>query len=365
MEHEALKRSVAEAYKAQFGSDPKAVVTAPGRVNLLGEHTDYNGGFVLPMPLTLEICVAIGEGPNPGKASLYSVTFDKASEIALDGKKEDEWSDFILGCFQFSQEKPDLSAGYCLAVGSTLPMGAGISSSAALEVATLRAIAALHGVEPDPVAIAHTARKVENEFVGMPCGIMDQFASSVGTLDMALFLDTRSMDYELAPLFPGHRFITLHSGVTHKLTDGSYEQRVKECNSACEKLGVKQLRDLGMDDLPRIEAIGGVEAKRARHIVTENQRVLDGVAALKAHNAGLFGRLMVQSHLSQKDDYGITVEETDELVEASLKLGALGARQTGGGFGGSLVVLVKEEMVEDWCQKMEQVFPQTHTLAIT
>lgn len=365
MDQDALKKSVSEAYEAKFGAKPKAIVTAPGRVNLLGEHTDYNGGFVLPMPLTLEICIAIGEGEKPGKAELYSVSFDSSSEIDLSGSKEDEWSDFVLGSFQLSEHKPDLTAGYRLAVGSTLPMGAGISSSAALEVATLRAIAAFKGEEADPVAIAHTARKVENEFIGMPCGIMDQFASSVGTLNMALFLDTRSMEYELAPLFPGHKFITLHSGVTHKLTDGSYEQRVKECNSACQKLGIEQLRDVGVEDLPRIESIGGVEAQRARHVVTENQRVLDAVQALKSGNAAMFGKLMVQSHLSQKDDYGITVEETDQLVEASLKLGAVGARQTGGGFGGSLVILLKEEDVDDWSEKMTTLFPQTRVIAIT
>ncbi|WP_180966805.1 galactokinase [Cohaesibacter celericrescens] len=365
MDSDALKATVGEAFAKQFGRQAQAIVTAPGRVNLLGEHTDYNGGFVLPMPLTLEICVAIGSGLKPGWAKLYSQNFDTSAEVDLAGDKADEWTDFILGCFKLSEQNPDLTAGYCIAVGSTLPMGAGISSSAALEVATLRAIAALAGVDPDPVAIAKTARKVENEFIGMPCGIMDQFASSVGTRNMALFLDTQSLDYELAPLIPDHKIITLHSGVTHKLTDGSYEQRVKECNSACEKLGIGLLRDVGVADLDRINAIGGVEAKRARHIVTDNQRVLDGVAALKARDAQAFGRLMSESHVSQKDDYEITVEETDELVDVAVQLGALGARQTGGGFGGSIVALVKDQDVDRWCDAMTSRYPQTKVLAIT
>ena len=365
MDSETLKTNVGKAFNDKFGAEPKAIVTAPGRVNLLGEHTDYNGGFVLPMPLELEICVAIGEGTKAGHAALYSQNFDSMADITLTGEKVDEWSDFILGCFQLSEHKPDLEKGYAIAVGSTLPMGAGISSSAALEVATLRAIAAYQGDEADPVRIAQTARKVENEFVGMPCGIMDQFASSVGTHDMALFLDTKSLAYELAPLIPGHKIVTLHSGVTHKLTDGSYEQRVRECQSACSKLGIEQLRDIGVDEMDRIEAMGGVETKRARHIVTDNQRVLDGVAYLKAHDAGSFGQLMIESHASQRDDYEITVDETDALVEAALELGALGARQTGGGFGGAIVVLLKDEAVKEWCDTMTSRYPETRVLAIT
>ncbi|TLP46232.1 galactokinase [Cohaesibacter sp. CAU 1516] len=365
MSHDSLIQSVSDAYEAQFGTKPAHVTTAPGRVNLLGEHTDYNGGYVLPMPLTLEVCIAIGPGDKPGFATLYSQSFDEICDIALKGSKSNHWSDFILGSFQLSEHKPDLNASYRLAIGSSLPMGAGISSSAALEVVSLRAIAAYLGVSVDPVAIAHTARKVENEFVGMPCGIMDQFASSVGAEAMALFLDARSMEYELAPLFPDHKIITLHSGVTHKLTDGSYEQRVKECASACAMLGINQLRDVGMEDLDRIEALGGVETRRARHIVTENQRVLDGVAALKAHDAATFGRLMVESHASQRNDYAITVAETDALVEAALAAGAKGARQTGGGFGGAIVALVADDQVDAWCEAMTRDHPETRILDVT
>ena len=365
MSSNSLTQSVSEAFEAQFGAAPAHVVTAPGRVNLLGEHTDYNGGYVLPMPLTLQVCIAIGPGDKPGFATLYSQSFEETCEIALAGTKSDHWSDFILGSFKLSEQKPDLKKGYRLAIGSSLPMGAGISSSAALEVVSLRAIAAYMGVVVDPVAIAHTARRVENAFVGMPCGIMDQFVSSVGVEAMALFLDARSMDYELAPLIPGYKIITMHSGVAHKLTDGSYEQRVKECASACAMLGIDQLRDVGMDDLDRIEALGGVETRRARHIVTENQRVLDGVAALKARDAATFGRLMVESHASQRDDYAITVPETDALVESALAAGAMGARQTGGGFGGAIVALLADDQVDTWCNTMTRDHPQTRILDIT
>lgn len=365
MDRHALLSSVSESFRQQFQSEPQAVVSAPGRVNLLGEHTDYNGGFVLPMPLDLEIAVAIGEGSMPGSAHIYSQNFDAKAEILLSDGKSDEWTDYILGCFHLSQHKPDLTKGYAIAVASTLPMGAGISSSAALEVATLRAIAAFRDVEPDHVAIARIAQKVEKDFVGMPCGIMDQFVSSVGTQDMALFLDTQSLHYELAPLFPEARVVVIHSGVTHKLTDGGYKQRVKECQSACEKLGVTLLREVDMADLERIEAMGGVETQRARHIVTENRRVLDGVVALKAHDMENFGRLMTESHISQRDDYNIVVEETDQLVMAALDKGALGARQTGGGFGGSIIALVRNDKVDAFCEAMVRDFDGIRILAVT
>lgn len=365
MDRQALLSSVSESFRQQFQSGPKALVSAPGRVNLLGEHTDYNGGFVLPMPLDLEIAVAIGEGPKPGIARIYSQNFDARAEIGLSDTKSDEWTDYILGCFHLSQHKPDLTKGYSIAVASTLPMGAGISSSAALEVATLRAIAAFEGEEPDNVAIAQIAQKVEKDFVGMPCGIMDQFVSSVGTHEMALFLDTQSLDYELAPLFPEARIVVIHSGVTHKLTDGGYEQRVRECQSACDKLGISLLREVDINDLVKIEAMGGVETQRARHIVTENQRVLDGVKALKAHDMESFGRLMTESHVSQRDDYGIVVEETDQLVTAALEKGALGARQTGGGFGGSIIALVRKQKVDAFCEAMLGDFDSIRILAVT
>ena len=365
MDESDLGGRVADTFKRYFGHDPEVWAIAPGRVNLLGEHTDYNGGFVLPMPLALAVGVAIGRGPEAGMVEIYSETLGKVCSVPRSGNRQGDWTDFILGCLTISEHAPEADQGLRVLVVSTLPMGAGISSSAALEVATLRALAALAGQETDPVALALNAQKVERDFVGMPCGIMDQFASSVGHYGKALFLDTRSLEYALAPLLKGFKFVTLHSGISHQLTDGSYEQRVEECGRACDMLGVEQLRDLDLHDLDRIEAIGGVEARRARHVVTENQRVLDGLAALKHPNAARFGRLMVDSHLSQRDDYAITIEQTDHLVEAALEAGALGARQTGGGFGGSIVALVADGSVDIWCDRMTGAFPATRVLAIS
>ncbi len=365
MKRDALLASTRDLFEQRFAAEPAAVVAAPGRVNLLGEHTDYNGGFVLPMPLDLNVAIAIAQTEMTGKAELYSANYDSAETISLDGSKKGDWTDFILGCFKLAQPKPDMTCGYQILIKSDLPIGAGISSSAALEVAMLRALAAIENQQVDPVALATLAQKVEREFVGMPCGIMDQFVSSVGTEEMALFLDTRSLDFELAPLFPEHSIIVLHSGATHQLTDGSYEERVQQCERACAALGVAQLRDLSTDDLDRIEAIGGIEAIRARHVVTENQRVLDGVAALKAHDAQRFGLLMSQSHASQRDDYAITVARTDEMVEAAIDAGALGARQTGGGFGGAIVALVSIAHQEKWLRTMAAAFLDSHCLAIT
>jgi len=352
-----------EAHESHFGTPPQAVASAPGRVNLLGEHTDYNGGFVFPTPLDLEVAVAIGYGGEPGQLEVFSRNYDRPDRVALSAEASGNWSDFILGCFRLAEQAPDPDRGYRVTLNSTLPIGAGISSSAAVEVAGLRALEALAGRDADPVKLALIAQKVERDFVGVPCGIMDQFTASVGSQGHALFLDTRSLEYTNVPLFSTHRFIVVHSGATHQLTDGGYAGRVAECQRACDALGVAQLRDLTPADLDRIAGLKAPERNRARHIVTENQRVLDGVEALRNHEALRFGDLMVESHASQRDDYAVSVEEIDALVEAGLNFGAVGARLTGGGFGGSIVALLPTTRIEQWCAQMTQRFPTARVLA--
>lgn len=362
---ETLRDEAHQVYKDHFGETPEVVATAPGRVNLMGEHTDYNGGFVLPLPLDLGVAVAIGQGPDVGRLDAYSRNLGAAIRVSLTDPARDQWTDFVLGCFHTIDPKPDLTRGYRVAVVSTLPMGAGVSSSAALEVATLRALTGLSRQESDPVAIAQMAQKVEREFVGMPCGIMDQFAASVGRQGKALFLDTRSLAFQVLPLFPEYQFVVVHSGVSHKLTDGGYAQRVAECEHACKALGVKELRDMDISDLDRISAIPSPENIRARHVVTENQRVLDAVTALKEHDVEAFGALMWASHMSQRDDYSVSVPETDALAAGAMSLGAAGARLTGGGFGGSIVALVQRTKMETWSVSMREQFPTARKLAVT
>lgn len=357
---------VAAAYQEHFGQAPEVTSSAPGRVNLLGEHTDYNGGYVLPIALRdLGVAIAMGRGPKPGVVEAYSDTFHASETRAITDGKEGRWSDYVLGCLKAVAADEVAETGIRIALITTLPMGAGLSSSAALEVASLRAVTELYGKEMSPVDIAIQARSVENDFVGMPCGIMDQFASSVGEPGAVLYLNTRTLEHEPAPAFDGHSFLILHSGVSHQLTEDGYATRVKECNAACEALGVELLSDLGISDLDKVDAIADPMNRRTRHVIMDNQRVLDGVAALKAGDVAGFGGLMLASHASQRDDYEITVPETDALVEAAMDAGAIGARQTGGGFGGSIVMLVSDEKAEKIGANLASAFPKTRVLALT
>lgn len=359
------KRLAQDAFRAHFGLEPEAASSAPGRVNLLGEHTDYNGGVVLPMALDgLGVGVAIGQGTAPGRVDLHSSTFGASRTRDIAENRIGDWSDYALGCLQSVARDEIAATGIRIALATTVPMGAGLSSSAALEVATLRAAAQFFGRDSDPVSIAIAARAVENRFVGMPCGIMDQFASSVGTPGMALFLDTRSLNHAAAPALAGHHFVIVDSGVSHQLTEDGYATRVAECQKACQLLDVEMLSDLSVDDLPRLETLAEPYNRRARHIVTENQRTRDGLTALQDNDSGLFGRLMLESHASQRDDYAIVVTETDAIVERAMALGACGARQTGGGFGGSVVALVPEGQIAGFTGKIVGSSGQGRVLAI-
>ncbi len=229
----------------------------------------------------------------------------------------------------------------------------------------LRTAAALFGLPADPVDFALKARAVENDFVGLPCGIMDQFAVSVGAPGHALFLDTRTLDHRPAPIPQGHAVVVIHSGVRHRLTDSGYTTRVAECKAACEALGVPLLSDLDTDALPRIDALPVPLNRRARHVITDNRLTKQGLAALEAGNARAFGRLMIESHATERDNYEITVPETDALAEGCLAAGALGARQTGGGFGGSVVALVPEDKIATFCDTIQARFPDTRVLAVS
>jgi len=361
-EHDLI-RAAKDGYARQYGAAPEVVRFAPGRVNLLGEHTDYNGGFVLPMPLGLGVAIALGRGGAPGELRITSGEFEgealrRASETATGA-----WSDYVLGGLKALVEDELAQTGLMVFVDGNLPVGAGLSSSAAVEVCTIRAAAELFGRNVDPVDLAVMARKVENDFVGMPCGIMDQFSISVGAPGSALFLDTRTLEHHPAPLPDGYNFLVIHSGVSHQLTDSGYATRVAECKAACAALGVEMLSDLTVDDLARIDAIAEPLNRRARHIVTDNRLTREGLAALEAGDAEAFGRLMIESHATERDNYEITVPETDAQVEAAVALGALGARQTGGGFGGAIVVLVAEAEVERFCNEFQDRFPATRVLA--
>ena len=329
---------IAAAHEAHFGCAPEVTAWAPGRVNLLGEHTDYNGGFVLPIALrNLGVSVAASRLGQPNVIELRSETFDQSERRHIEEGSRGHWSDFVLGCAGSVVADQIKADGLRITLGTTLPLGAGLSSSAALEVATLRALCELYRLHMTAIEIAITARTVENNFIGVPCGIMDQFASSVGTPGQALYLDTRTLECTPAPGLPEHSFVVIDSGVSHQLTDGGYATRVAECRAACNALGVNLLSDLGETEMALIDGLPEPLNRRARHVMTDNRLAREGVAALWLSDAKAFGQLMIESHASARHDYEITVRATDALVEAAVMEGALGARQTGGGWGGAVV----------------------------
>ena len=363
MSEEEVRATAAELFKHHFSAAPASMGYAPGRVNLLGEHTDYNGGLVMPMPLTLGTAVALGPGTQPNRILVVSDSFDGKVTLSLQDKASGRWSDYVLGCLAeaFGRDAP--ATGLHVAIASDLPVGSGLSSSAAIEVATLHAANDMLGGSQDPMETARTAKKVENDFVGMPCGIMDQFAVAVGSPGHALYLDTHSLEHKDAPLDAAFSFVVVHSGVRHRLTDGGYKQRVEECTAACQALGVPYLSALGIDNLARTESLDALHAARARHVITENHRVRTGYQALIDGNFDVFAEQMIASHASQRDDYEVSVPEVDQLVQGALAAGAIGARLTGGGFGGSIVALVKREQLTDWCVEIARKFPNSKILA--
>ncbi|MEQ8966915.1 MAG: galactokinase [Azospirillaceae bacterium] len=343
------RQAASGTFLAAFGRLPEVVAAAHSRANLLGEHTDYNDGFVLPTPLVPATAVAIGPaGGAPGAVRIHAAAFGETVERPLDGAPRGAWSDYVIGCLRVLADAGHTVPALDIAVASSVPMGAGVSSSAALEVAVLRAVREALGLDLDDRRVAMLGRAAENGYVGMPCGIMDQMVAALGAPGRALFLDARSLETRLVDLPDAVAVSVVHCGVAHRLTAGDYATRKAECERAAEALGVASLRDLGEDDIDRAMALPEPLGRRVRHVVTENARVLDGLAALESGDAARFGRLMVASHASQRDDYAVSIPEIDALVDSALGHGAIGARLTGGGFGGSIVALVERGRLADW-----------------
>ncbi len=366
MESGTLVHEVGIEFVTRFGVAPAITSFAPGRVNLLGEHTDYNGGYVLPMALqNLGVAIALDAESTPGTLEVFSKTLSETATRRLDENPSGHWSDYVLGCVREVEHHLPAKVGLRMVLATSLPMGAGLSSSAALEVATFRATTTLFAISWDADQIARQAQSVENNFVGMPCGIMDQFAVSVGTPGTALFLNTQTLDHAVAPGLSGHAFLVVDSGVSHQLTDSGYAIRVAECKKACDVLGVAHLSKLGPNDLLRIDALPDPLDKRVRHVIIDNKLAQEGFAALQAGDAAEFGRLMSQSHSTARDNYEITVPETDALAAAAEAAGALGARQTGGGWGGAIVALVPVDEVDRIGRTLVDERPTAKVLAVT
>ncbi|WP_138415070.1 galactokinase [Sinomonas gamaensis] len=338
------------AFREAFDGEPDGVWTAPGRVNLIGEHTDYNEGFVLPFAIDLAARVAV-RVRSDGAIRLFSTAGSEgvAKLSASEVRREDArgWSVYPAGVVWALRERGIRVPGFDLVLDSDVPLGAGLSSSHAIECAVASALNELTGAGLDAPELVLTTQRAENAFVGAPTGIMDQSASLRGEAGHAVFLDCRDQSVELVPFdAPGAGLVTLviDTRVAHSHADGGYASRRAACELGAEVLGVKALRDVALGDLDEARALlDDTTFRRVRHVVTEDQRVLDTVQALRTAGPAAIAPYLDASHASMRDDFEISCDELDTAVEASRAAGAIGARMTGGGFGGSAIALVPAE----------------------
>ena len=333
------------AYREKFDGEPDLVASAPGRINLIGEHTDYNGGFVLPCAIDRRIAVAVGRGrgggfqTRPHETRLYSADFDEMRQV---GEKDGSWADYPRGVAWAMVEAGYEVGGFGAAFSGDVPLGSGLSSSAAIEAATALALDGLFGFGIGRTELAVLCQRAENDYVGVGTGIMDQYASLLCKAGAALLVDCRSLEARSVPLdlaAAGLSLVVCDTRVERGLADTGYNDRRATCERAARMLGVDELRDATEGDLT---LLSGAELKRTRHVVTENARVLEAVEALEDDDFDEFGRLMYASHASLRDDYEVSTQELDTFVETAQEQGAKGARLTGAGFGGCAIALVPE-----------------------
>ncbi len=365
-----MKETVLKKFEELYGdAGGVKVYFAPGRVNMIGEHTDYNGGHVFPCALTIGTYAAVKKRADR-KLRFYSMNFEKLGviESSLDDlKPSDEagWTNYPKGVmWAFAERGMKMDCGLDIVLNGNIPNGSGLSSSASLEVLTGFYLRDLFGFDVTNVDLALIGQYSENNFNGMNCGIMDQFASAMGKKDNAIFLDTADLSYQYAPLvLDSAKIIVTNSNVKHSLVNSGYNTRRKESEQALADLQkvikIKSLGDLTEEEFEANKsAIGdAVCAKRAKHAVYENRRTIRAVEALKENNLKEFGELMNASHVSLRDDYEVSCEEIDVLVEEAWKVdGVIGSRITGGGFGGCTVSIVKDEAVERFQEKVGDAY---------
>ncbi len=368
MEVQKSVQLVQNIFVERFGAGGQIVLgQAPGRVNLIGEHTDYNDGFVFPMALDFKMTMAARKRDDQ-VVKLYSIDHQEQVEFELNGAiahdQKAKWSNYLRGVMEMLRQAGVKLSGVEIAFHGDVPQGAGLSSSAALEVVTAVVLQEILSFQLTLSEISKLCQKAENQFVGMNCGIMDQFISAMGVENHVLFLDCRSLEYQQVPLELGDcRIVICQSGVKHSLVDSEYNQRRKECEAAVAALQtvfpeIKALRDASLAQLDVIKnSITEIVFSRAQHVISENDRVLASITALKAGDLVRFGELMNASHDSLRDDYQVSCREIDLLVELARTVpGVLGSRITGGGFGGCTVNLIKATAIPEFIEKLKQEY---------
>ncbi len=375
------RQAMQQAFENYFHAKPVFIVRAPGRVNLIGEHTDYNDGFVLPMAIDHAVWIAL----RPRDDSVVRIhSLDASASLSTDLKpvadfkldsllKGEGWVEYLKGVAHELQVAGYKLKGWEGLMAGDVPIGAGLSSSAAVELATARAFGCASGFEWDPVKMAKIGQRAENHWVGVNCGIMDQMASAASRAGHALFLDCRSLDIQHIPMPADVAVVVMDTSTRRGLVDSAYNERRSQCEEAARYFGVKALRDVSVDKFEerserRPATKGSVEGKRevndavwrrARHIITENQRVLDAIKAMQAGDIKTVGKLFNESHVSLRDDFEVTNEALNQIVESALEQeGCYGARMTGAGFGGCAVALVEREKAQGFAEAVSTVYWQ-------
>ena len=353
---EAYLAELRDNFQKRYGM-PARIFRAPGRINLIGEHTDYNDGYVLPAAINLHTWVAIAPRQD-SKLLLYSESFDQSADVSLDDPalaSSSSWRDYVVGVALMLKKAGYPLPGANVLIRGDLPIGSGLSSSASIEVATGFALLGISHSSMGRVELAQLCQRAENDFVGMRCGIMDQFIACHGVAGHAILLDCRSLDFSVLPLDSEISLVACNTMVKHQLATGEYNKRRAECEQGVRLLAkflphVKKLRDVSLSQLEQhARELPEVIYRRCRHIVSENERVLQAANRLKAHDLPGFGKLMAESHRSLRDDFEVSCLELDVMVElASHAEGVLGARMTGGGFGGCTINLVQSSCVDQF-----------------
>ena len=366
VKREITVETITPYFVEYFGHEPTHIAAAPGRVNLIGDHTDYNNGFVMPMALEKHTVVAVAQSPT-GKHRFCGSLGDQIYEIPVEealSVGEPFWSNYVRGVLAHLERRGIHVGPVDMLIDSNVPRGSGLSSSAALEVSVCMALAAYAGVQIDPTEVALIGQSVEHEFVNVPCGIMDQFISANGREGHALKLDCASLSYELIPMDdPSVSVLVFDSAVHHSLADGAYAQRRTQCEESAKIMGVATLREASLDMLENAKAqLGDVRYRRARHVIGENARVEDFAQALRMRDWDKAGAAMRGSHASLRDDYEVSCAEVDTLVSLCDRIpsasSVYGARMTGGGFGGCIVALVKTEDVDKVASELLEAYRQ-------
>jgi galactokinase len=363
------RKDISARFADRFGRPPRWVVRAPGRVNLIGEHTDYNDGFVLPLAIDRAVWIAM-RPRDDRRVVVHSVDFDAPADFALDDLTNDKagWIEYVKGTAWSLQQAGYQLSGWEGIVMGDVPLGAGLSSSAALEMATARAFAAVADFYWLPVTFARLAQRAENQWIGVQCGIMDQLISAAGKAGHALLIDCRTLETMPVPLPPGVAVVVLDTGTRRGLVESAYNERRSQCRSAAECFHARALRDVGLELFERraIE-LDEIVKRRALHVITENDRTLQAVDAMRRGEVEALGVLLNKSHASLRDDFEVSSDALDAMVESAQAHPAChGARMTGAGFGGCAVAVIQADAGGDFARRVADDYQEKtgHTPAV-